>query len=411
MSHDVSKSYEMFKEVQDYVPGGVNFPRTPLFLTYGVHPAFIQRTKGARFWDVDGNEYIDYMCSFGAVGIGYNHPAVDEAYNKQLALSNSSTLPSFQWLEFAKFLVGEIPYMDWTVYGKNGSDATTFAAMAARAHTGKNGIVMANNSYHGLHNWCIHSDVGIPAEYKSHVYHYDYHDLEGLGKLMEEKKDEIAAVFLLPLGHWAMMNQTEPQPGYFETVREICDKAGALMLIDDVRAGFRVHYEGTHCHYGKANPDIICFGKTIANGYPLSVAMGTKAIMESAKKVYWSGTHFYSAAPMAAARACMTEIKASGAIEKIRLFGEKLQAGLREQAKLHEVEVTVSGHPAMPYMLFGEDPSLEKMRFFCGEAAKRGIFLHPHHNWFISSSLTEEDMDKTLEVTDQCFKIVAEQKG
>ncbi len=411
MEHSVKKSYEMFEEVKKYVPGGINFPRTPTFLTYGVHPAFIQRTEGARFWDVDGNEYIDYMCSFGAVGIGYNHPVVEEAYRKQIESSNSSTLPSHLWLDCAKFLVGEIPYVDWTIYGKNGSDVTTFAAMAARAHTGKMGIAMGEHCYHGLHNWCIESDVGIPPEYKSHVYKFEYNNLDSVKQLVEKEKENLAAIFLIPVGHHALKDQEEPNPGFFEGVRELCDKHGMLMVIDDIRAGFRIKYEGTHGFYTKVNPDIVCFGKTIANGYPIAVAMGTKEIMESASKVYWSGTHFYSAGPMAAAIACMKEIKASGAIEHIHQMGVKLTDGLREQAKLNEVECSVTGHPAMPYIKFADDPALEKMRLFCGEAAKRGIFFHPHHNWFVSSALTDEDMSKTLDATEQCFKVVSEQQG
>jgi len=406
--HTTKKSYEMFEQAQKVIPGGLNFPRTPRFLTFGVHPAFISRTKGVRFWDVDGNEYIDYMCSFGAVGLGYNHPAVDEAYKAQLEASNSSTMPSFQWLDCANFLVGEIPYMDWVSYAKNGSDVTTYAAMVARVHTGRNGIAMAEHAYHGLHHWCIESTVGIPPEYKTHVYKFHYNDLNSLREVIDRQKGKIAAVFLTPVGHWSLKDQEEPKPGFYEGVREICDKEGMLMVIDDVRCGFRIKYEGSHCYYTKINPDLICFGKAIANGYPIAVTMGKEQFKESAQKVYWSGTHFYSAAPMAAAIATLKELKASGAIEHIFKMGGMFMDGLRKQASLHEVPVSVTGHPAMPFMVFGEDPAFDKSRFFCGEAARRGIFLHPHHNWFISGALTEQDVNKTLDVTDECFKLVSQ---
>ena len=217
--YNYKKSYEMFEAVQKVIPGGINFPRTPHFLTFGSHPVFIDRTRGAKFWDVDGNEFIDYMCSYGAVVLGYSHPKVDEAAKQQLARSNSSTIPSFQWLEFSEYLVGEIPYMDWVSYGKNGSDATTFAAMVCRVHTGRNGIAMSHHAYHGLHHWCIESDVGIPPEYKSHVYKFTYNDLEDLEELVSKHKGEIAGVFLLPVGHWALKDQEEPAPGFYEGVR------------------------------------------------------------------------------------------------------------------------------------------------------------------------------------------------
>lgn len=406
--YETKKSYDLFAEAQKYVPGGLNFPRTPLFLSYGNHPAFISRTKGARFWDVDGNEYIDYMCSFGAVGLGYNHPVVDEAYKKQIEQSNSSTMPSHLWVKCAKFLVEEIPYMDWVSYGKNGSDVTSYAAMVARAHTGRNGIVMAEHAYHGLHHWCIESSVGIPPEYKTHVYKFHYNDLDSLKQVIDQNKGKIAAVMLTPVGHWALGNQEEPKPGFYEGVREICDKEGMLMIIDDIRAGFRIHYEGSHRYYTKVDPDMICFGKAVGNGYPIATAMGKDAFKESARKVYWSGTHFYSAGPMAAVIAALTEMKASGAVDHIYKMGVKFMDGLRSAAKLNEVAVNVTGHPAMPFMTFGDDGNFEKNRFFCGEASKRGIFLHPHHNWFISAALTPQDVDKTIEVADACFKLVAE---
>ena len=409
--YENKKSYEMFEAVQKVVPNGINFPRTPLFLTYGAHPAFIDSTKGSKFRDVDGNEYIDYMCSFGAVLLGYNHPVVEEAYAKQTARSNSSTLPSDQWLELAEVITREIPYMDWVTYGKNGSDVTSYAAMVARTHTGRDGIAVADHAYHGLHHWCIESTVGIPAEYKTHVYKFEYNDLDSLKQLVEQNKGKIAGVFLTPIGHWALKDQEEPNPGFYEGVREICDKEGMLMLIDDIRCGFRIKYEGTHRYYTDVDPDMICFGKALGNGYPIAAALGTNEIMESAKKVYWSGTHFYSAAPMAAAIACLDEIKKSGAVEKIHDMGTRLMKGLNEQASLHELEVSITGHPAMPYMVFKGEDGMEKNRFFCGEAAKRGIFLHPHHNWFVSAALSEEDLKKTFDVTDLCFKLTADKMG
>lgn len=409
--YEFKKSYEMFDEVQKYIPGGISFPRTPRFLTFGSFPVFTARTQGAKFWDVDGNEFIDYMCSYGAVLLGYNHPAVDEAYRRQLEKCNSTTVPSNLWLDCAKFLVGEIPYMDWAVFGKNGSDVTSYSAMVARHYTGRNGIVMAHNAYHGLHHWCIESTAGIPPEYKMHVYKFEYNDLDSLKEVVEQNKGKIAGVMLTPVGHWALKDQEEPAKGFYEGVRKLCDEEGILMIIDDIRCGFRLKYEGSHRYYTGVDPDLICFGKAIGNGYPISVAMGTNRLLDSAKAIYWSGTHFYSAAPMAALMACLKEIKESGAIEKIFDMGTRFMNGLREQAKLHELEVSVTGHPAMPYMTFANDESREKNRFFCGEAAKRGIFLHPHHNWFVSAALTEEELEKTLDVTNECFKLTAQKVG
>ena len=207
-----------------------------------------------------------------------------------------------------------------------------------------------------------------------------------------------------------MADQEEPEPGYFEAVRRICDREGMLFLMDDIRCGFRFRYEGSHTYYGQAEPDLVCFGKAMANGHPISMMAGKARFMDAARSVYFSGTHFFSAVPMAAAMACMREIKASGAIARIKDLGRRFQAGLRDQAKAHRLAASVTGHPAMPYLTFTDDPTREKNRFFCGEAAKRGIFLHPHHNWFISAALTDAELSRTLEVTDLCFKLLAEKR-
>lgn len=408
--YDNSRSYKLFEEAKQVIPGGIPMPRTPLFLTFGSHPVFSTEAKGARFKDVDGNEYIDYMCAYGAVLLGYGHPAVEEAAEKQRKKMNCASIPPDTWVDLARFVTGEIPMADWCVFGKNGSDVTSYAAMLARTYTGKPGIAVAHHAYHGLHHWCIESDVGIPPEYKEHVYKFNYNDLEDLEEVVDKNRDQLAGVFITPVGHWALGDQEEPAPAFFDKVREICDREGMLFLMDDIRCGFRYDYRGTHAYYGESEPDVICFGKAIANGYPLALAAAKSKFMEAAQKIYWSATHFYSAAPMAAAMATMKEIKESGAIERVYQLGTRLQETLREQAKSHGLKISVTGHPSMPFMTFDQDENLEMNRLFCGEAAKNRVFLHPHHNWFVSAALTDSDLERTFEVTDQCFKIVAGKK-
>ncbi len=409
--YEYPKSYELFDRAQKVIPNGIQMPRTPVFSSFGDVPVFMERAKGSRFWDIDGNEFIDYMCSYGAVGLGYNHPRVEEAARKQMDKVNSSTIPSPLWLELAELLVDEIPMADWCVYGKNGSDVTTYAAMVARVATGKPGIARMKGAYHGLHHWCIASDVGQPPEYKAHVYDFEFNDTEDLEELAADKKDQLAGIILTPVGHWAMRDQEEPVPGWFEKVREVCDREGILMIIDDIRCGFRFDYRGTHRYYADVEPDVLCFAKTVANGHPISVALCREKYFEEAKKIYWSATQFYSAAPMAAAIETLKVVKEEGAIPKIKEFGERFMKTLGEQAASHGVKANITGHPSMPYMTFADDPSLEKMRYFCGQAVRQGVFLHPHHNWFISAALTEDDMKMTFEVTDRAFKALTDKYG
>jgi len=404
-------SYQLFERATQVIPGGIPSPRTPYFLTFGKQPVFIDRAEGARLWDVDGHEYIDYMCAYGAVFLGYQHPVVEKAVQEQAKKSNCTSLPSRKWVELAEFLVQDIPMADWCVFAKNGSDVTSHAAMVARAHTEKPGIARAHHAYHGVHHWCVESTVGIPPEYKEHNYFFNYNDIEDMEEVVEKNKDRLAALFLTPVGHWALKDQEEPAPAFLEKARELCDKHGILLAIDDIRCGFRIKYEGTHAYYSNIEPDLLCFGKAIGNGHPLAVSLGKKEYFESAKRLYFSGTHFYSAEPLAAALACLNEIKTSGAIEKVHKLGTRLMEGLREAGKNHGFNVSVTGHPAMPYMTFENDDNREKNREFCAEAAIRGIFFHPHHNWFVSAALNEEDIEKTIEASDGSFKAMKENQG
>ncbi len=180
-----------------------------------------------------------------------------------------------------------------------------------------------------------------------------------------------------------------------------------IVLIDDVRCGFRLKLSGSARFYGY-EADLSCFGKAMANGYPIAVATGRTELKAAAEKVYFTGTHFFSGVPFAAAIATIDEIQDSGAIEKIDRMGRLLLKGLQEAADAVGVKIRLTGPPAMPFMAFVNDPAFEKNRFFCGQAARRGIFFHPHHNWFICAAITEADICRTIEVAHECFKLTQE---
>lgn len=404
-TYEFKRSYELFERATRVVPNGIIQPRNPQFLTFGEFPCFIDHAKGCRLWDVDGNEFIDFMCAYGPMILGYLNPAVEEAARKQTEKGDNFSMPSPLWLEFAEYLVNLIPMADWAVFAKNGSDVTNYACRVARQHTKKKQVVMAKGAYHGFHEWSLAANAGIPDEYQTCVPKFEYNDIEDLERVFQEHKGDIAAVFLTPIKHDAMHDQELPAPGFFDGVRELCDKEGALMLFDDVRCGFRFDVRGTHEYFG-ADPDIVCFGKAISNGYPISAAVAKKEYMESARFVFFTGTHFHGAVEMAASMACLDEIQRSGAIDIINEMGKKLQEGLRKQAAAHGERIVVSGPPGMPFMRFEDDPTYERNRKFFGLVARRGIFLHPHHNWFVSAAHTEKDIRQALDVTDECFKLL-----
>jgi glutamate-1-semialdehyde 2,1-aminomutase len=408
--YEFTKSYELFEEAKKYVPNGIYGPRTPTFLTFGSYPAFIRRGEGCRIWDVDGNEFIDYMCSFGTNLLGLKHPKVEAAAKKQMENADCFTLPSDQWLPMAKKMTGTIHNGDWCVFGKNGSDVTSYAVAVARVYTGKWIILMAKGSYHGSHAWCQPHGAGIPEEWKSHIRYIEYNDSDDLKRVVEENRGAIAAIILTPHRHDALRDQELPAQNFVDTVNSLAEKEKFLVIIDDIRCGFRLNLSGSALHYGY-KADLQCFGKAMANGYPIAVAMGREILKEEASKVFFTGTHFFSGVPFAAAIATIDEIQASGAIEKIGKLGTMLMKGMSDAASSEGVKVTLSGPPAMPFMNFHDDPTFEKNRYFCGEAAKRGIFFHPHHNWFVCAAMEEKDIRQTIEVSSLCFKLTKEQLG
>ncbi|MDP2853771.1 MAG: aminotransferase class III-fold pyridoxal phosphate-dependent enzyme [Smithellaceae bacterium] len=408
--YEFPKSYQLFEEAQQYVPNGIYGPRTPAFLTFGSYPAFIHRGEGCRIWDVDGNEYIDYMCSFGTNLLGLKHPKVDAAAKKQWENADCFTLPSDQWLPLAKKMVGTIDGIDWCVFGKNGSDVTSYAITLARIFTGKMDILVAKGSYHGSHFWCQPHGQGVPEEWKTHVHYFEYNDVEDLKRVLSEHHGAVAGIILTPHRHDAMRDQELPTKAFVDAVNTMAEKDGFTIIVDDVRCGFRLDLAGSSKHYG-FNADIQCFGKAMANGYAISVAAARKALMDAAKQIFFTGTHYFSGVPFAAALACIDEIQASGAIEHIDKMGTLLMEGLTDAANAEGIKVNLTGPPAMPFMTFADDPLFETNRFFCGQAARRGIFFHPHHNWFVCAAMKESDIRQTIDVASVCFKLTKKQIG
>jgi glutamate-1-semialdehyde 2,1-aminomutase len=404
------KSYQLFDRASKVIPGGIPGHQSPTLLVFGSSPCFIERAEGSHIWDVDGNEYIDYMCGYGPMVIGYNHPKVEAAARAQSTLVDTCNLPSERYVELAERLVGLIPIADWAIFGKNGSDVTTYACRVARARTGRNKIVMVEGSYHGIGAWCISFTTGITPEEQASVLKFDYNDIEGFTRLIDENKDDIAGVILTPFRHEAFHDSEMPAAGFLETVRATCDDIGAVFIVDDVRAGFRMHMGGSLEKFN-VKPDLICFSKALGNGHPISACVGSESMKDAASQAFFTGSFFTSSAPMAAAMATLDEMEATDAVQIMYDRGEMLKDGLLDQADAYEQEVHYTGPEPIPFMTFATEDGWDRSKLFCEECYERGVFFHPFHNWFISAAHTEEDIKKTLEVTDAAFKRVKTEMG
>jgi glutamate-1-semialdehyde 2,1-aminomutase len=395
----------LFARARQVIPGGIYGHQSPRQLVRDAHPLFFARGSGSRVWDVEGREYIDYMCSYGPIVLGHRHPRVEEAARAQAAEGDCFNGPTARFVELAELLVETTPFADWAVFAKNGSDVCTWAVQVARAATGRRKVVKAAGAYHGTHAWCSPLPAGLTPEDRAHVLEVPWNDLDALTAIVDAHAD-VAAIMLTPFRHDAFHDSELPADGYLAGVRRLCDARGIVFVLDDVRAGFRLHLGGSGEYFG-VRPDLACYCKALANGYPLAACVGRDALRDAARAVFFTGSYFTAGVPMAAALACLRELADSDAITRMMAFGRRLAAGLADGARTHGLEVVVSGPPPLPFMSFRGDPEQRLNRVFCGAAAERGVYLHPHHNWFVSAAHDDRDLAQTLEVADGAFARVA----
>ncbi|MFT4262624.1 MAG: aminotransferase class III-fold pyridoxal phosphate-dependent enzyme [Nocardioides sp.] len=358
-------------------------------------PQFYETAHGATVVDVDGNEYVDLMCSWGPVLLGYAHPGVEEAVRRQAAIGDINNGPSARMVELAELLVDTVSHADWAVFGKNGTDATTACCTIARAATGRRKVLKATTSYHGSNPPFTPIMSGVTAEDRANIVEFAYNDLASLEAAVAAHEGDVAAVIVTPFFHDGFGDLALVDPAFAAGVRAVCDRIGAVLILDEVRAGFRLDLRGSWESLG-IRPDLSAFSKALANGYPISAVTGTDALREAANGVYLTGSFWLQAVPMAAAIATITEAARTDAVGRMTTLGERLLTGLRSIATSTGIPMIVSGEPTMPKIRFEGDPEMRLANLFCGTALEHGAFLHPWHNWFISAAHTEQSIDLAL---------------
>jgi glutamate-1-semialdehyde 2,1-aminomutase len=370
------------------------------------YPQFFTSARGVRMTDVDGKEYIDYMCAFGLNLFGYGDEEINEAYIQQMRKTDTLTGVSEVMVDLAEKFTGIVTHADWAIFVKNGTDATTLGAMIARAHTGKDKIIIADGAYHGAAAWCNPSPVGSTAAERSGRISCIYNDVDSLERAVAEAGDDLAAIFATPFKHDVFIDQFEPNLAYARRARELCDKTGALLVVDDVRAGFKLARDCSWAVVG-VEPDLSSWGKCIANGHPISALLGSDKARKAAAQVRATGSYWFQSAPMAASIVTLDRIMNSPYLENIQSLGASLRSGMAASATKNGVGLRQTGPVTMPMFLFDDDPDLRKGYFWCGEMAARGIYMHPFHNMFISNALTEDDIALTVAAADEAFKALA----
>ena len=407
--YNFKKSQELYSRACKVIPSGLyghQVPAEGCWIPPTSWPFFTDHAQGSYFWDVDGNKYIDYMCAYGPNVLGYNDPDVDAAALAQAKLENCVTTPSTKIVEFAELLVDTVASADWAFFMKNGNDTTQGAIMCARAYTHRKKIIFVNGFYHGVSMWTQKVDYpGVLPEDVANSLYVDWNDIEGLKKVIEENKGEIAAFISTPYLHGNFIDNVLPAQGYWQQVRDLCTKEGIVLIVDDVRAGFRLDVAGSDHFYG-FEADMICFCKALANGWNVSALCGKDFLKSSMSGLSYTGSYWMSAIPFAAGIACIEKMKKLDTPKMFREKGIKLTEGLKAAAANNGFNLVVSGEPALFYLRIADDDSLLIHQDWVQEMVHRGIYITSHHNHFMNASLTDEDIERTLEVADDAFKAI-----
>lgn len=407
--NDYTKSREAFIRAEKVIPSGIyghQGPAEGCYVPVDAFPLFSQRAQGSYFWDVDGNRFIDYMCAYGPNILGYNDPDVDAAAAEQRKLGDCVTAPNTKMIEFAELLVDTVHSADWAFFAKNGNDVTTMAVMVSRAYTHRKKIVFFKGYYHGISPWTQKIDyAGVTPEDVSNNIYLDWNDADALAKAFDDNKGQIAAVIAQPYMHNNFMDNALPAKDFWQKTRKLCTDNDAVLIIDDVRAGFRLDIAGSD-HYFGFEADLICFCKALANGYNVSALCGKSFLKNAASSLSYTGSYWLSAVPFAAGIACINKMKKLNSPKILIEKGTKLKEGLISAANKYGYDLHVSGIPSLFYLRIADDPSLMLHQEWIAECVKRGIFFTNHHNHFINASLSEEDIAQTIEIADEAFSVV-----
>lgn len=387
------------------VPGGMTGHLHAAMLPPG-YPQFFASGSGCRLRDVDGREFIDFMCAWGPNLLGYRHPEVEAAAARQQALGDCLNGPTERLVELAERFVDTVAHADWAMFQKNGTDATTIALTIARAATGRRKVLVAKRAYHGAAPWCTPAPAGVTAEDRAHLASIDYNDIASLEDGFATVADDLAAIIVTPHRHELGTEQQPVDPAFARRLRELCDRAGAALVLDEVRTGLRIDPAGSWESLG-IRPDLAAWSKTIANGHALAAVTGTDALRDAATRIFTTGSFWCGAVAMAAGVATLDIVAREGLVAHLERVGGRLRAGIAAQSASHGVPVRQSGPVQMPLVLFEDDADFAKAMLFCAEALARGAYLHPRHNMFLSLAHTEADIDRALEATDAAFAAVA----
>ena len=420
-------SRKMFEEAKKMIPGGVNSPARA-FSSVGRPPLFLKKGEGSKVVCEDGNEFIDYVASYGPLILGHSHPRIVEALKKQVEEGTGFGSPTELENEMAELVIDAVPSIEVVRMVNSGTEATMSALRLARGYTGRNKIVKLTGCYHG------HSDSllikagsgvttlglpdspGVPVSVAENTITAPYNDLETMKKIFEEHGDDIAGVILEPVA--GNMGVVPPKEGYLEGMRDLTNDYGSLLIFDEVMTGFRVAYGGAQERYG-VTPDLTCLGKVIGGGLPVGAYGGKKEIMEMiapAGSIYQAGTLSGNPIAMTAGVETLKILKEEGTYDKLEEKSQKLEKGLRKVAEETDAPVFMTRVGSMLGMYFTRDEVYDfetaskadndLFSKYFNKMLEEGIYLAPsqYEAMFMSLVHSDQDIDKTIKAAKKAFQ-------
>lgn len=359
--------------------GSQTFSKSRTQYPFGVSPYFVTRASGSRCWDIDGNEYIDFVSSLASITLGYNDPDVTRSVSEQLQSGVIFSLPHPLEAEVAELICEMVPCAEMVRFGKNGSDATSGAVRLARAFTGRDHVAVCG--YHGWQDWYIGSTArrrGVPQATQDLTHSFVYNNLESLRALLEARPGAFATVILEP------MNVSAPAPDFLQGVKDLAHEHGALLIFDETITGFRYSNGGAQQAFG-VTPDLATFGKGLANGFPISAIAGRRDVMKLMEEIFFSFTFGGEALSLAAAKATLSKLQREPVVQTLAARGNAIIDGTRAVIERHELSdvFSVSGHPSWSFLNIRDArgaTAFEIKTLWMQEMLQRGLLSVGSHN-------------------------------
>jgi len=426
MSRSVDRSREIFARAQQHLVGGVNSP-VRAFRAVGGDPLVMARGRGAHVYDVDGNDYIDYVCSWGPLILGHAHPAVVEAVQRAAEQGTSFGAPTELGAEMARMLVEAVPSMELVRFVNSGTEATMSAIRLARAYSGRDKILKFEGCYHGhadgllvragsgVATLGLPDSPGVPASFAQETLVAPYNDRQAVESLFQRHGEEIAAVIIEPVA--GNMGVVPPAEGFLPFLRELTRRAGSLLIFDEVITGFRLAYGGAQAVYD-VFPDLTCLGKIIGGGLPVGAYGGRRDIMEQLAPlgpVYQAGTLSGNPLTMAAGLATLRGLSAEGTYAGLEEMGRELEEGLTAAARSAEAPICINRVGSMLTVFFSDGPvtdyasargaDTQRYARFFRAMLERGVYLPPSQfeAVFLSLAHGRDELQGTVTAAREAF--------